>query len=108
MLRIFADIQEFQHDARDLVRRIGAHDSNLASQLRRSAQSIALNAAEGMAARGAVRRQAYSVALREARECMAAIDVARRWEYIPPANEATLDRLDKIVATLFRLTTPRT
>ena len=107
MLQIYADIQEFQNDARELVRRIRAHDSHLASQLRRSAQSVALNTAEGMGARGAVRRNLYSIALREAKECVAAIDVARRWEYVPPTSEDVLDRLDKIVATLFRLTTPR-
>ena len=67
---------------------------------------MALNLAEGMAARGGARRQAYSVALREARECVAAIDVAARWGYVR-ADEVVLDRLDKIVATLTRLTVPR-
>ncbi|NNF45052.1 MAG: four helix bundle protein, partial [Phycisphaerales bacterium] len=40
--------------------RIGEHDANLASQLRRSAQSVAQNTAEGMGARAGARRQAYS------------------------------------------------
>ena len=106
MLRIYSDVQTMQADARLLYERIGGHDRNLASQLRRSAQSVALNLAEGMAARGGVRRNSYAVALREARECVAAIDVAERWGYVR-AEASALDRLDKIVATLMRLTMPR-
>ena len=106
MLRIYGDVQAMQLDARRLCDRIGGHDRQLASQLRRSAQSVALNMAEGMASRGGHRRQAYGVALREAKECVAAIDVAGRWGYVK-CDEAVLDRLDKIVATLMRLTAPR-
>ena len=88
---------------RALFAAIRVHDADLARQLRRSAQSVALNLAEGMAVRDGSRRQAYSVALREAKECVAAIDVAVRWGYAT-ADAAVLDRLDKIVATLTRLT----
>ena len=38
---------------------------------------------------------------------MAAIDVAGRWGYVR-AEAGVVDRLDKIVATLMRLTMPRT
>ncbi len=107
MLRINSDVQAMQGEVRRLCERIRGHDANLASQLRRSAQSVALNMAEGMASRGGVRRNAYSVAAREAKECVAAIDVAVRWGYTA-GDEAVMDRLDKIVATLMRLTMPRT
>lgn len=106
MLRIYGDIQAMQGDARRVCERVRVHDANLASQLRRAAQSVALNTAEGMAASGGARRQAYSVAAREAKECVAAIQVAVEWGYTEP-DEAVLDRLDKIVATLLRLTMPR-
>ena len=86
MLRVYADVQVMQGEARALCEAIGQHDANLASQLRRNA---------------------YATALREARECMAAIDVAGRWGYVR-AEDAVVDRLDKIVATLMRLTMPRT
>ena len=79
MLRIYRDVQMMQDDARELCDRIRVHDASLASQLRRSAQSVALNMAEGMAASGGGRRQAYSVALREARESVAAVELAARW-----------------------------
>ncbi len=106
MLRIYSDVQSMQLDARGLCERIGAHDPNLASQLRRAAQSVALNMAEGMACRDGNRRKAYGVALREARECVAAVDVAQRWGYVGE-SAAVIDRMDKIVATLMRLTMPR-
>ena len=106
MLRIYSDVQVMQVEAWGLCERIRTHDPNLASQLRRAAQSVALNMAEGMASRDGNRRKAYGVALREARECVAAVDVAQRWGYVGEAGGA-IDRMDKIVATLMRLTMPR-
>jgi four helix bundle protein len=85
---------------------IAVHDRNLADQLRRSAQSVALNLGEDMAASGGVRRNAYATALREARECVVAIDVARRWCLAGEVAAGTMDRLDKVVATLWRLVMP--
>ena len=61
---------------------------------------------EGMAARGGVRRNAYEIASREARECLGAIDVAERWGYVS-RDASAIDRLDKIVATLMKLTMKR-
>ena len=106
MLRIYSDILAFQDVARDLVNRIRVHDASLGSQLRRSAQSVALNTAEGMAAKGGVRRNAYATALREARECSAAIEVAVRWGYVPAVSAEVVDQLEKIQGTLGRLTVP--
>ena len=106
MLRVYADVQAMQVEARRLCDRIGSHDSQLASQLRRAAQSVALNMAEGMAARDGNRGKAYRIALREARECMAAVDVAMRWGYVD-GDSVVMDRWNKIVATLMRLTRSR-
>ena len=106
MLRIYSDVLAMQRDARVLCEEIRRHDLSLATQLRRSAQSVALNLGEGMAARGGVRRNAYATALREARECVTALEVAEIWGYVAK-DGAVLDRLDKIVATLMRLTMPR-
>ncbi len=98
MLRIYHDVQAFQIDDRVLYVQIARHDADLARQFRRAAQSVALNLAEGMAQRNGRRRNAWNVAIGEARECVAAIEVARNWTYI---EASTLDRLDKIVATLW-------
>ena len=108
MLRLYDDVCDWQNDARAICARIELHDRNLAMQLRRSAQSVALNLGEGMSAAGGVRRNAYATALREARECLVAIDVARRWGYVTEVSPTVLDRLDKIMATLFKLARPRT
>ncbi len=107
MLNIYDDIKAWQHEACDLVARIRSFDADLASHLRRSSQSVALNVAEGMGSSGAARRNKYSIALGEARECMAVIEVAQAWEYIEAAPQGTLDRLDKITATLFKLVRPK-
>jgi four helix bundle protein len=107
MLNIYDDIKAWQHEACDLVSHIRAFDAELASHLRRSSQSVALNVAEGMGSSGAARRNKYAIALGEARECMAVIEVAQAWRYIEEAPSGTLDRLDKITATLFKLVRPR-
>ena len=107
MLNIYDDIKAWQHEACGLVGRIRAFDRDLASQLRRSSQSVALNVAEGMGSSGAARRNKYAIALGEARECLAVIEVAQAWKYIEEAPVGTLDRLDKITATLFKLVRPR-
>ena len=44
--------------------------------------------------------------MREAKECKAAFEVAADWGYIE-TDEAVADRLDKIVATLYRLNHPK-
>ena len=106
MLQIYGDVQRMQVDARRMCDRIRQHDKQLALQLRRAAQSVALNMAEGMASRDGNRRRAYGIALGEARECLAAVDVAEQWGYID-SDAKVVDRWDKIVATLVRLTRPR-
>ena len=98
MLRVYEDVRVMQLDARRLCEAIRRHDLDLARQLRRAAQSVALNMAEGMAARDGNRRKAYETALREARECMAAVDLAACWGYVT-AQPRVVDRLDKIVGS---------
>ena len=107
MLRLYSDVRDWQSDARRLYSQIVGHDRSLADQLRRSAQSVALNVGEGMGACGGVRRNCYRIALREARECGVAIETAQAWGYVGDVEASVLDRLDKIRATLFRLTSPK-
>ena len=105
MLRIYDDVRTMQREARGLCDQIRRFDRDLASHLRRSAQSVALNLSEGMAGRDGNRRKAYETALREARECVGAVEVAQDWGYVG-ASAVELDRLDKIVGTLVRLSWP--
>ena len=102
MLRIYDDVVSVQADLRAVFERIRVHDADLARQLRRAAQSVALNLSEGMAARDGRRRVAYERALQEAQECVGNLEIAMQWGYT--GHDASLaDRLDKIVATLNRL-----
>ena len=103
MLRIYPVILDWVASLRPVIRAVGGHDADLASQLRRSATSVCLNTAEGMGATGRSKRQCYRVALREMREALAAIDIAGRLGYVDLPDAAASDRQSHIVATLVRL-----
>lgn len=87
-----------------LAQRIGRQDRELAGQLRRAAQSIALNLAEGECAGGGNRRLRFDSSMNSANECIAALDVAvamlylQREDIVTPTND-----LERIVATLTKL-----
>lgn len=94
---------------KELVRPMEAirrKDPDLARQLRRSSTSVALNLAEGMSASGAVRTNCYSIALREARESLAALEVGQCLGYVRPSARV-LGLSNRIVGTCHRLVHPR-
>jgi len=107
MLNIYPVILDFVSDIAALIPRIAHHDPDLARQLRRSSTSVALNVAEGMSALGRSKTAAYNIALREMRESHAALDVSLRLGYVPPLGTALEDRMQRILATLYRLSFPR-
>jgi four helix bundle protein len=76
---------------------------DLARQLRRAAQSVALNTAEGMGNTGGHKRQRYQTALGSAREVTACIDVAMAMGYISQVDEITLDWLSHVTGALVKL-----
>jgi four helix bundle protein len=82
---------------------IESKDVDLARQLRRAAQSVALNTAEGMGNTGGHKRQRYQTALGSAREVKACIDVAKAMRYISQVDEVTLDRLSHVTGALVKL-----
>jgi four helix bundle protein len=100
MLRIYETIIEFIRRIAPIIEEIEKHDRELGRQLRQSAPSIALNAAEASAGRAGTRMQRYRDALGSARETGAGLDVAVALRYIKPVDPQTLDILDKIRATL--------
>ena len=106
MLRLYPVVLDWIASLRPVIRAVGTHDSSLADQLRRSSTSVCLNLAEGMGATGRSKRQAYRVALREMREAMAAIEIATRLDYVRPFDDQTVDRQQRIIATLIRLAQP--
>ena len=86
-----------------LSRKVRQFDPDLARQMRRSVTSVPLNIAEGMYSRAGNRIARYENAMASAKETQAALDVSVRAEYLPAATvEVDLDRIDHIVATLWK------
>ena len=104
MLRIYHDTVTLLSDLRPAIDRIERRDRDLTRQLRRAATSVVLNVAEGMGRRDGHRRERYRTALGSALEVRAALDAAGALGYVAPVPPAVLDRLDKVVRTLYSLT----
>jgi four helix bundle protein len=103
MLRIYDVILNVLRKLRPVLRAIEKYDSDLARQGRRAACSIALNVAEGSHSRGRNRQARYHTALGSARETLAVLEVALALEYLSSVDEQLLDQLQRILATLIRL-----
>ena len=87
-----------------LSRKVQQHDPDLARQMRKSSSSVVLNMAEGWHARGGNRIARFDTAMQEARETTSALDVSAAVGFLTVAEVAVdLDRLDHIVATLWKL-----
>ncbi len=87
-----------------VVRQIEKRDGDLARQLRRAASSVSLNCSEGAYSLKGHERARWHTAMGSAAEVRAILDVAMAFELISAVDPLARDRLDKIVATLFRLT----
>ena len=107
MLRLYPVILEWLESLAPVLRHLERVDRSLADQLRRSSVAACLNTSEGMGAAGKAKTQCYRVALREMRESLAAIDIAKRLYGAPCGDDAEVDRGLRIVATLVRLAIPR-
>lgn len=84
---------------------IARRDADLARQLRRALTSVPLNVAEGAYSRGRNRQARYHTALGSAREVLACLEVAHAMGHLDRIDPAVADRIDHIVATLYRLAT---
>ena len=104
MLRIYPITLEVCADCASIAGMIARKDSDLARQLRRVVTSIALNVAEGQGSQGRLRPTRYYTALGSARETLACIEVAVAMRLIRTPEPAVFDRLNRVIATLVRLT----
>jgi four helix bundle protein len=102
MLRIYTDALEVVRELVPFVAQIDRHDGDLARQLKKARSSIPLNVAEGSHARGARRNLHYGFAKGSANECIAVLESAHAAGYIADLPEAVIDRLRKIIGTLYR------
>ena len=74
-------------------------DKSLADQLKRAAQSVVLNIAEGRGSDAGNARARFSTACGSAKEVRAALNVASDWGYIEAHMATHLDeRLDEVCA----------
>ncbi|MDI1434054.1 four helix bundle protein [Polyangium sorediatum] len=103
MLKIYDVVLVMAGDAARIADRIERKDRDLARQMRRAMQSVALNVAEGMGSLSGHKRQRYSTALGSAREVLACVQVAQAMRSIGPVDAQVLDRMDHVIATLGRL-----
>ena len=103
MLKIQSFALETVKSLAPVVKEVASHDADLGRQLRRAASSIVLNIAEGSGARDGNTRQRFRTALGSTRETAAALELAAAWGFTA-RDERTMDALDRIAATLHRLT----
>jgi four helix bundle protein len=91
-----------------LTREIGQHDPDMARQIRKAAQSIPANLAEGRKRVGRDRLHHFRVAAGSAAEVKLHLESAEAWSFIGVAAlEQPLELLDRELAMTWRLTHPR-
>jgi four helix bundle protein len=87
-----------------LARRVAEKDRDLARQMTRACSSVPLNMQEGIGSRGGNRIARFHDAMGSARETMACLHVCVAAGYLQESQVAEdLDRLDHVVAALYRL-----
>jgi four helix bundle protein len=88
---------------RPCVERIARVDADLARQLKRASMSVALNVAEGSGSRAGKRRHCYDIALGEAREVLANLEIAAAVGYTPGIDAGIRRQLNQIIGTLVNI-----
>ena len=96
---VYVRAREVVRELAPVVATIRERDAKLADQLRRAAQSVVLNIAEGRGNCGGNARLRFATACGSAKEVRAALSVASDWGYIEAQTTAHLDeRLDQVCA----------
>ena len=103
MLRIYPVCLEMVREVRPYADRIARFDRDLAQQLRRSSVAVVLNLAEGSGTRAGRRRNSYDIALGEARETLASLEVGEAIGYLQSIEPPIRERLDRIIGRLLKL-----
>ena len=103
MLDIYGVILDVVKGLRPVIGEVERKDPDLGRQMRRATCSVALNAAEGMYSRGRGQSARYHTAMGSMRETLSCIEVGVALGYIDSVEASLLDRIDRIVATLYKL-----
>ena len=101
--RAFEHIVELITWLRPVVDGIAKHDRSLADQIRRACSAAGALCREGSYARGGNRVAKLHQAMSEADEVRAHLRIAEAWGYVR-VEVPVWDRLDHIVAVLWKLT----
>ncbi len=104
-LKVVDDIVAMVARVHALARKVARHDRDMATQMKRSSTSVGLNAGEGLYGRAGSRTARLENAMDSGRETILALRIAGACAYLP-ADEAAaeVDRVDRIVAILYKLT----
>ena len=101
---VYVRAREVVRELRSMVERVRVQDAKLADQLRRAAQSMVLNIAEGRGNKGGNAGLRFATACGSAKEVRAALGVAADWGYLEAGTVARLDRrLDRVCAITWTL-----
>ena len=103
MLKVYPVILEVVGALRSVIGEVERKDPDLGRQMRRAAASVALNASEGMYSRGRNQSARYHTAMGSMRETLSCIEVGVALGYLDGVDGALLDRIDRIIATLYKL-----
>jgi four helix bundle protein len=102
-LRIYDTSLAMVRDVARVLVELDTRDPDLAKQLRRAAASVVLNLAEGSGSTKGTRRARFVTARGSACEVRACLDVAAAFGYVAELEDESRDRLDHVIAALFRL-----
>ena len=103
-MRIYEVSLEVVSDVSRLASRVQRYDKDLARQMRRACASVPLNMQEGLYSRAGTQIARFHDAMGSARETMACLHVCVAGRYVDrSAVLDTLDRIDHVVAGLYRL-----
>jgi four helix bundle protein len=103
-LRIAEDIVTTVGNVHRLCRLLARQDPDLSRQLKRAINSVGLNSGEGLHARGGNRTVRLESAMNSGREVIFGLRIASAAGYLEAEHVAsTIDGLDRIVATLYKL-----
>jgi len=103
MLRIHDDMLRAIATMRPMVVAIERKDIDLGRQLRRAANSVVLNIAEGSGSFGRMRTARYRTALGSARETVACLRTAEAFGYVDGVGPALMADMNKVIGTLVRV-----
>ena len=96
---VYVRAREVVREIAPLVQIVRSEDAKLADQLRRAAQRVVLNIAEGRGNDAGNARLRFATACGSAKEVRAALSIASTWGYIEARTVVPLDEeLDEICA----------